>query len=324
MALTQFINTKEFIKLLLLSLPGAIVAAITLQSFWLLATLYSAVVIIPHAQHQNNVIAIIKLIVLFLVTILLSHWAQNHVTYFIIFLLVLSIPLGIMERYNDSFRTIGAWLFIGLIYTSFEITPFTGTLTASKVISLFIVSLAGVIIALIAHRILFKHEKHYHPEIHFCRQDIPSYFIYFLPLLITLLIWVNFPINEAQWLIWSSLSVAYFSFRQSVNKIKQRTTGLVVGLAIGLIYIHFYPHSNIYITSIAFIFVIISLKGFEHYTLAFAIRCFAVIAIAGPSFIGPGSARFIDVIIGGVVGVISSAILSSAQKYSLRHSNKKN
>ena len=139
-------------------------------------------------------------------------------------------------------------------------------------------------------------------SIHYC--------VYFLPLLISMLVWHFSQLAEPQWLLWSSLSVASLSFKKARDKIQKRITGACIGLSLGIIVTLLFDLNNPLIFNLSFIGIIVSLRGLKNYTASFATRCFFIVTFAGAHYLYTSSDRIMDVFIGGLIGLISSAVLS--------------
>ena len=145
---------------------------------------------------------------------------------------------------------------------------------------------------------------------------LTHYFVYLLPLFMSLLTWYFLNIQQPQWFIWSALSVAHVKPQQAINKLKKRLTGLSIGVTAGLIFIVLTTpaHHSFYILVFSYLGIILSLRAFKHYIIAFAVRCFFIILFANNLYVLAGSFRIIDVISGGIIGLTGTFLLHYLSK----------
>ncbi|WP_119342665.1 FUSC family protein [Facilibium subflavum] len=306
--LQQVIDTRNALKLILISIPGTLLAFFLHQPFWMLTTFYAIAATIPYGTHKSYNLALLTLIFLFAATVLLDFLLTQSGIYFIIILSILSLVIGFIETHNPQFKTIGAYLFIGIIYASFEARIYLTTPTFFTLTLLLLVSILSLLLGFLINE--KDKTNDFHINVIFSKANLLDYYVYFIPLLTTMIIWYFFDIAQPQWLMWSSLSVASLSIKQSRKKIQQRLLGGCIGVPLGLLIVFLLQGGNIVIHYLSFIGIMFTLRGIKKYTLAFASRCFFVVIFAGSHSLHIGGIRLLDVIIGGSVGLASSILFT--------------
>ncbi len=112
-------------------------------------------------------------------------------------------------------------------------------------------------------------------------------------------------LDHGQWVIWSAASVVTGDTASSRLKLRDRTTGALIGVPVGILLGFAMPHSAI-AYGLASLGAILTLVAFERYVIGFGTRC-ALIALAlllsGQSVV-IASERVLNVILGGFIGVL--------------------
>ena len=296
--------------MLIAVLPAAVLSFFLQQPIYLLCGLYVSAVIIPHSDHQSKKLAFAMLVFLFLTTLLLIILLSYSDFYFIFILSILAIIIGIIETYNPIFKAMGAYLFIGVIYTSFEMREYQSLISTALIGQQFFLSTLSMLLAFTLDKPKACHHGYIGFSLNFNPNHSLHYAVYFLPLLISMFIWHFFQLPDPQWLLWSSLSVASLSFKKSHDKITQRLIGATIGLPLGIIATLLISTHNSFIYNLSFVGIIFSLRGIKDYQTAFMTRCFFIVLFAGSHYLHTGGDRLIDVVIGGCIGLISSALLN--------------
>ncbi|MCF6766559.1 FUSC family protein [Thiotrichales bacterium 19S3-7] len=299
----------QFNKLLQLSsilIPGVIIALISHQPYWILATFYAICSIIPYTEHQNLKFALLMLTGLFISSEILSYLIVQVPLLFIIILVLISCLISIIEKNKPSYRPISAYLFIGLIYSSFEINHYFVHRSYSVIILIFILSVVSLFIG------IFFEDNHKQPLdvlLNFNLKQLYDYTAYPIVLMITLFLWYQFDIPQPQWFIWSALTVTNLNINQIHQKFINRLTGALIGLPLGIISILMiqllasnYLNLMQLIHYVSFMGIILSLRIFKDYIYGFAARCYFVSIFAGDYFIYASISRISDVFIGGLIG----------------------
>ena len=306
----RIFNYSSIIKMLIAVLSAAMLSYLLSQPIYLLCGLYAAAVIIPFCDHASKRIAFVMLIFLFMITFVLVKLLMHSDFYFISVVSIIAIIIGIIETYNPSFKSMGAYLFIGIIYTAFETRAYGDLITIAIIAKLFGISLLSVLIVFIMSLTTKATKSYQNFTLQLQSQHCIHYCVYFLPLLISMLVWHFSQLAEPQWLLWSSLSVASLSFKKARDKIQKRITGACIGLSLGIIVTLLFNLNSPLIFNLSFVAIIFSLRGINNYTASFATRCFFIVTFAGAHYLYTSSDRIIDVFIGGLIGLISSAVLS--------------
>ncbi|MCF6777034.1 FUSC family protein [Thiotrichales bacterium 19X7-9] len=110
------------------------------------------------------------------------------------------------------------------------------------------------------------------------------------------------------------------NIHQTHKKLLNRISGALIGLPLGIITfitieLLFSKHDNLMqlIHYLSFMGIILSLRAFKHYIHGFAARCFFVCIFASDYFISISFSRLSDVLIGGVIGYLTSISLNRLQ-----------
>ncbi|WP_119328801.1 FUSC family protein [Cysteiniphilum halobium] len=306
----KIFNYSSIVKMLIAVVPATILSYFLSQPIYLICGLYAAAVIIPFCDHSSKRIAFVMLIFLFGITFALVKLLAHSDFYFIAIVSIIAVMIGIIETYNTSFKSMGAYLFIGIIYTAFETRAYSDLITITMMAKLFGVSLLSIVIVFLINLRTQAIKGYQNFTLQLQSQHSLHYCVYFLPILASMLVWHFLQLAEPQWLLWSSLSVASLSFKKARDKIQKRITGACIGLSLGIIVTLLFNLNSPLIFNLSFIGIILSLRGLKNYTASFAIRCFFIVIFAGAHFLYTSSDRIVDVFIGGLIGLISSAILN--------------
>ncbi|TNF69057.1 MAG: FUSC family protein [Gammaproteobacteria bacterium] len=311
----NLIRFDKLRQLCCILLPSASIAFITHQDFWLLAAFYAVCSIIPYSEHKNLKFALLMLVGLFLATEVLSYLIIQYPLIFIISLVIIGFIISVIEKNKPSYRPISAYLFIGLIYSSFEINHYFIHRSLDVISLIFLLSLTSLFLG-----ILFEthHTQKLAISFKLKKTDSLDYLAYPTVLMITLVLWYLFNIPQPQWFIWSALTVTSLNIDQTHQKLIKRLKGASIGLPLGIISIFIiqllcapYSHLLQLIHYLSFMGIILSLRAFKHYIHGFAVRCFFISLFASDYFISISLNRICDVLLGGLIGYSLS--------YSLNH-----
>jgi len=302
--INSWLNKLGILEILLAVFPGSILAFIFKNDLWLLASFMAVCAIMPFARSYKYIAqSILHLIIIFLLSIGLSK-LTNSVLIFVLVLVVISLVLGYIEANNAFLKPSISWLFIGIIYSSFKLSHYS--LIYSQFLEIFAISLISVTLSLIlSPQPIIKQ----HIQLHFKSSLIISYAKYVLPLIITIIFWQIFKIKEAEWLIWSSLSVINLELAKSKEKSILRFKGVLIGVILGVILISLLPENN-WLNYLYFAGILFSLRSFNSYFVGVIVRSTFIILYANQNFIEIGKYRLMNILLGMLIGFLSSYVLS--------------
>ena len=309
------INKLRFFEVFLTILPGLIMAMVSSNDIWLLCCFYSVCGMMPfHFSYNNRLSSIIHAVVIFILSIYLGILLNKTQVLFCLNLILLSLALGYIEFYNQWMKTAVSYLYIGIIYSSFKLQHVN--LSHTQDAQILLLSIFSIILGL-AFSLKPRPQQSFLFNYNF--DNFIYYIKYVIPVAICLLFWQLFNTKEAEWLIWSSLSVFNLEFNQSKRKINYRLRGCLMGVTIGLILSQIIPSNN-FLTYCYFTGILISLRTFNNYLVAFTVRCALIILFANHNFIEIGTYRLSNIFIGGVIGLIASWLFDIYLKF-LKNNN---
>ena len=304
-------NTNNIIRYLIILIPSIIASVVMHDKFYLLASLAAVASLISYPNKQQDISVVIKILTFIVITswlINISYFYNYKIAIWII-LILLAIIIRHIEIHNHDLKVMSSWIFIGSVYIGFELNKPILEAT-NNIIQIYVLSSITIIIFLTA---MFKKNKIKHKKLYWKNKKnihIINYIKYILLIIIDLIIWQIFNLKAPQWLLWSSLSVSKNSIDKSKQKIKSRYTGLIIGLGLGFIVAIIIPMPhNIYLISIFYAGIILSLRSFNSYVIGFTVRCFFVILLAvSDNKSGIGIYRAIDVFVGSGIGFLYSIL----------------
>jgi len=236
-------------------------------------------------------------------------------------LLVAAMALAVVAATRDSaqLRSFGNWIFLPAVYLACELGDRLDW-PARQALLPFVV-LYSVLAPLSVGLLRFLWPDPELAAVHHSLRDVRARFpqpnpdwarhsaAAFISVLLVTGVAEVFQLPNRQWMIWSTLSVISLNRTTSHAKIKDRLFGVLVGCPPGLLAGMMIPPNEIaYSLSILLIFV--TLVAFQSYRTAFTLRCgltaFAAL-MAGGSF-AIGEERIVNVIFGGIVGVVALQI----------------
>lgn len=117
-------------------------------------------------------------------------------------------------------------------------------------------------------------------------------------------------LDYGQWVIWSAVSVVTGDMAGTRNKLRQRASGALLGVPVGILLGSLMPHGNVgyELLSVA---TMLTLVSFHRYALGFGARCACIacaLVIAGkaPSI---AAERVINVLLGGGIGLLFALVV---------------
>lgn len=309
MAQQPLINKLGFFEILLTILPGLIMAVVSSNDIWLLSCFYAVCGMMPFRFSYNNKLSsIVHLIIIFILSIYLDSLLKTPII-FCLNLILLSLILGYVEFHNQWMKTAVNYLFIGIIYSSFKLQHIN--LSHTQEFQIFLLSIFSIVLGLVfSPKQLLKQSF----LLNYSSYDFIYYIKYVIPVSVCLLLWQFFKIQQAEWLIWSSLSVFNLEFNQSKKKINYRLRGCLIGVTIGLILSQIIPSSN-FLTYCYFTGILLSLRTFNNYLVAFTVRCALIILFANHNFVAIGTYRLSNIFLGGVIGLTASWLFDVYLKF---------
>ncbi|ULH13487.1 FUSC family protein [Serratia marcescens] len=112
-------------------------------------------------------------------------------------------------------------------------------------------------------------------------------------------------LDYGQWVIWSAVSVISGDMAATRNKLRQRASGALLGVPVGILLGSLMPHGNVGYELLSVV-TMLTLVSFHRYTLGFGARCACIacaLVIAGkaPSI---AAERVVNVLLGGGIGLL--------------------
>ncbi|KJG04255.1 hypothetical protein UB33_20065 [Photobacterium angustum] len=253
------------------------------------------------------------------------YWVQSSPLLFALFSALLGAICASFSYWDKNLKSLGNWILIPALYLSCElydrVNPHAFTLAYIKLLEQLPVTLIGPILVLVCLNMAkIPKDRTYaligrdHPYI-VKKQPAVIYSVLsiFFAIFMTAVFVKYFAIKQGQWVIWSSVSVITGELSSMHKKFKHRGRGAVLGLSLGggVVYLSSFIGSVTLLNSFAAFLIPLTLV-IKPYPVAFTLRCM-LIAIAAGSMIHTESiamVRMFDVVLGGVIGVISVYVVT--------------
>jgi len=298
------INWRWVIMLSVAVMPGVLTSLITGKLMWLVASFLAVCGVIPYsASHNSRILTLFNSILICIVAYIL-HWLLSiNWQYFLMATVCLAFATGILDNGHANFRVLSSWIIIGCVYGSIKLGEYP--LSTGDFVCIIGLACIGAVMVMVLPLT--------HPSVDVRLTLVPLKdkqflfnFKYIIPSLLAILAWHYFRLEEPEWIIWSALSVTYPEISDVILKFKQRAIAGSAGVACGLIAGLIIPHSLV-VTYLCFIFICLSLKMFNDYFPGYLLRSFlAVLYAANHGSWQIAVSRISDVIIGGIIGVVSA------------------
>lgn len=312
--LNDYINWRKTAELLIASLPGAIFAYKFNDQFWFSASLIAVCAIIPiGTSHQNFFLALLHASYIFAMSILLYYNSEQWLLYLFI-LTMMGLIFAVVETDNPHFKDVSTWTFISVIYISIRLHG-RYNFNAGHLGGLYLLILLSIFASIISfarydrisiHPIVIHHSKILH------------YFKYFPPLILSILVWKIYNPPEVEWFIWASLSVLNIDYLEARTKMEQRLWGGGFGIALGLLIMPLLPKLAI-LNYVFYVLILVSFRLFYKYLHCYIFRCFLIVLFSGVEFQSMGKIRIMSILIGGMLGLACSWLISHGDSYLKRH-----
>jgi hypothetical protein len=214
-----------------------------------------------------------------------------------------------LTRYGAELRTIGTWTFLPALYLACKVHEEWNSGIGFRDARI-IVAFAPVALALVYAVQIFGRRNLLAQSSHSYGQPSNGWLLSASATAIAVLAAATaveiFNLAEGQWMIWSAASVVVGDLANSTHKLKLRALGVFVGVPLGLLTGHCLPASRAGY-SFAELGATLTLVAFNRYVVGFGARCFFITLAA--AFTGGASGiakeRIINVLIGGVLGIIA-------------------
>ena len=306
------LNPRWIVMSALAIAPGITYAIWQQSALWLVAPFLAMCGILPYGGSYRTIwLALLNVVVICSLAFLVKHLILLHsLPSMLIFIVCLALVAGFVDSAEAQLKSFSSWLIIGSIYGGEHLVAYS--LGESDVLKLILLAFAGIILATIFRlqgsiRLEPKLPRVHEPEFIFC-------FKYLLPMVCTTLLWFKLDLHEAQWLVWSSLSVVFLEIEALYLRFQQRSLAVILGCSSGLLVSHFLPVSE-FITYLSLILLLLSLRGFKDYFPAYFLRCFLVVIYAGNHSLAIAYERFSNVILGGLIGFICTYCLIKVYEF---------
>lgn len=291
---------------------GVVSALINHSSYYYIISFYAICGVIPYYKgHQNKLVAL--LMVSFIISI---SWCLLFVIIskasFCIVILIIGFVLGYMETKISNFKIISSWVFIRILYSYVEMKNYRLVLNYGCLSLIYFLTMLSLLFSflIVGSIVQGKRVKSISVEWGLKPKEILFYFKYVVFLILGFIACLITSIDMIQWLLWSGLTVLSFDLSVTHTKLKKRLFSGSIGISIGLLIVSvFGTVTNNYFLGVCYILILLSLRSFKEYSYGFCMRCGLVVIFASSQYLALGEMRLESIIIGGVVGYISSLLL---------------
>ena len=306
------INKRGALEIIISVLPGIVFAWLTGRDYYLIASFFAVCALIPYNKsYFNRYYPFIHLVLIFGIGELMANALQSG-EYWRYFMIMGAVGLlsGYLEFNNPSLRKAASWIMIGVIYSSFKFPHIPASqYTAANLISILLLAAVSLALALLVNKPKLSHISY---KFKFSSRDCLLYFRIVFPVLIAFVVWRIFDIQEAEWLLWSSISVANIELEAAKTKAKHRLLGGAAGIIVGFAVALILPVSQL-LNYLLFTCMMLTFRVFDKYYIAFTTRCFFIVLYANNHFM-IGCTRITNVLIGAVIGYLCSLVLVRFQQ----------
>ncbi|MEI6286571.1 MAG: FUSC family protein [Bacillota bacterium] len=306
------INKRGALEIVISILPGIIFTWLTGRDYYLIASFFAVCALIPYNKsYFNRYYSFIHLVLIFAIGELMANAMQSG-EYWLYAVIMGTVGLicGYLELNNPSLRKAASWIMIGTIYSSFKFPNIPASqYTAANLISILLLAAASLALALLVNK---PKSAHINYNFKFSSRDCLLYFRIVFPVLIAFIVWRAFDIQEAEWLLWSSISVANIELEAAKTKAKHRLLGGAAGIILGFAVALILPASQL-LNYVLFTCMMLTFRVFDKYYISFTARCFFIVLYANNHFM-IGCTRITNVLIGAVIGYLCSLVLIKLQQ----------
>ena len=306
------INKRGALEIILAVLPGIVFAWLTGQEYYLIASFFAVCALLPYNKsYFNRYYSFIHLVLIFGVGVLMAN-ALQHAEYWLyaVIMAVVGLLCGYFEINNPVLRKAASWIMIGIIYSSFKFPHIPASqYTPATLTSILLLAAASLALALLVNKPTLAPTS---IKLTFTSRDWLFYLRIVVPVLIAFVVWRLFDIQEAEWLLWSSISVANIELEAAKTKAKHRLLGGAAGIIVGFAVALILPVSQL-LNYLLFTCMMLTFRVFDKYYIAFTSRCFFIVLYANNHFM-IGCTRITNVLIGAVIGYLCSLLLIKLQQ----------
>ena len=306
------INKRGALEIIISVLPGIVFAWWSGREYYLIASFFAVCALIPYNKsYFNRYLPFIHLLVIFVVGELMARTLQSA-EYWLYALIMGAVGLvcGYFEFNNPKFRKAVSWIMIGIIYSSFKFPHIPASqYTPATLVSILLLAAASLALALLVTKPILATTR---LKFSFSSRHILFYLRIVVPVLLAFVVWRIFDIQEAEWLLWSSISVANIELDAAKTKAKHRLLGGAAGIIAGFAVALILP-ANQLLNYVLFTCMMLTFRVFDKYYIAFTSRCFFIVLYANNHFM-IGCTRITNVLIGAVIGYLCSLALVKLQQ----------
>lgn len=319
--LRQYIDTRAMGAALVAMLP-LLVAVWFWGGLWENALLLSISLLMGYRNFRSGPLVVLLQAAAIVGGIYLLTLAAPHVLAYVLVCTLMAVCVLVLAGVDLTLRAIGTWIFLPVVYLSMAGThPNTSLLVVQQQLPYLLVGVLPMLLySTVQHGFYWQSAgvwSHLPFPHHLGRPlarpgQVPVAMVAaFLSVGTTAWIVQSAAIPEAQWLIWSSLSVIGTERQQVVQKMQDRLIGSLVGVPLAvLLGLTVVPASHL---SMQLMSVLILASFFvKSYRVAFAIRSASHALILTLLSVGVVQqySRLIDVALGGVVAVLAFYLVS--------------
>ena len=297
---------RQVINLLYVIFPGIFCAIIFHNAFYNLSAFFALASVMPYgSSYKNKSISYGMLFFITFFSFLFVIYPEQKFYYWVIILLM-SVTFGFLEANIDRLRTLFSWIFIGVLYGIILLNNFSVTENIQDFSLMLVISFFSISLYFLLAKVTYKP---YGISICFQSQEVIHYLKYFIYLSLGVAILYFAKLEQPQWFLWSGLSVLSLRLESAKVKIKYRISAGLFGVLLGFGVIQILPIGE-YLSVIAYAGILLSLRVFRQYLHSFATRCFFIILLSGNAYFSVGNTRLVDVVVGGILGLLCSILLA--------------
>ncbi|WP_159084623.1 FUSC family protein [Dongshaea marina] len=326
--LAGWFNLSELLLMLITTLPCLAMFWISGDHIWLKLGLVSIPLYIVQAKLRWGIFPLLGHWLLILTGFTLLYFTQDTSWRFALLCACLgacSIGLGV---FGQKLRSLGSWILIPSLYLACDLYDAAHPQLMLKnymaMLPKLPVTLIGPVLVLIyeylksmgqktdCYPLLWMNKGAFGSAEHSLGWTVAGIFI---AIFVTALSVKLLGINHGQWVIWSSVSVSTGELESMHRKLRHRSLGAIIGLALGIGWMFLIPqHSQI--NGLAAMLIPLTLV-IRSYPVSFTSRCMLIAIAAGTLSQSETIAtlRMLNVMAGGIIGVLCAYLMMQLSHY---------
>lgn len=317
------INGKQLGRAMLVLCPFLFLSLATSHIVWIEVALLTLSSFIVEERLHLTLMGVLAHGIAVIFGIHLILFAQVIPLFFVLTCMLFGAAVAYVSAQGQKLRSLGSWTFIPALLLANEMYQKSDASTLMNEslhnMPYLLVALLPVLVASMIKKYSSRYKKrhvahHYFSEMSDYGEKQPAAIMVMAMILgvgFAACLVAYFQMENGQWLIWGVASVVNGAVDTALIKFRSRIVGVVLGVPLGIILGQFvFAHTESNVT-LAILGILLTLVGLKRYIVAYFFRCmFVALAVTLANYaVQVALERLTHVLLGGVIGVMSMAIL---------------